>query len=497
MTTELALDPPPLRTTTKLSYGLGAIASGAAYAALSGAVLQYYLNQVVRLPAILVGTAIMVSLIVDAIIDPLVGQWSDNFRSPWGRRHPFIFASAFAGGLSFFFLWNAPAALVGMPLLAYMLVLLIAVRVSGSLYDIPSNSLVPELAPDYDARTVLSSYRFFFFVLGLAVLAYLLNGVFLRKDATHPLGMLDRHGYELFGLAGGVIIFVSITLSGLGTLSRIPYLHQPPQRRVTLAVTVREIFATLSNPSLLVLMISGLLGGVAAGIRTGLDNYFYIHLWGLKPSEIAVIVPVAALGSFIAVFVAPFLSARLGKKMTMVALFTTSTITSLIPISLKLLGWMPHQGSPWVMVILLVDAVIFGTLAIMGFIIVGSMVADVVEDNAVKTGVRSEGVLFATNGLVPKFTAGIGAFIAGLLVTFVHFPTHAVQGTVPMALMRHLAFLFLPSYAVLVAMSVGVLVFYRIDRNTHEHNLEQLREAGAGAVMQDAAAGIPPGDRPV
>ena len=66
-----------------------------------------------------------------------------------------------------------------------------------------------------------------------------------------------------------------------------------------------------------------------------------------------------------------------------------------------------------------------------------------------------------------------------------------------MALMRHLAFLFLPSYAVLVAMSVGVLVFYRIDRNTHEHNLEQLREAGAGAVMQDAAAGIPPGDRPV
>ena len=497
MTTALALDPPPLRTSTKANYGVGAIASGVAYAALSGAVLQYYLNQVVRLPAILVGTAIMVSLIVDAIIDPLVGQWSDNFRSKWGRRHPFMFASAFLASVSFFFLWNAPTGLIGMPLLAYMLVLLIAVRVSVSLYDIPSNSLAPELAPDYDARTVLSSYRFFFFVLGLAVMSYLLNGVFLRKDATHPLGLLNRQGYEAFGLTGGIIIFVTILWSFAGTRNRIAHLHMPPERRITLGVTFGEIITTLSNPSLLVLLISGLLGGVAAGIRTGLDSYFYIHLWGLLPGEIAVIVPVAALGSFVAVFVAPFLSRRLGKKMTMVAMFTISTITGLIPILFKLIGWMPHQGSPWVMVILLVDATIAVTLAIMGFIIIGSMVADVVEDNAVKTGVRSEGVLFATNGLVPKFTAGIGAFIAGVLVTYVHFPAHALQGTVPMALMRHLAFLFLPTYAVLVSMSVGVLIFYRIDRNTHEHNLEQLREIGANVVTAEFRSGVSPLDRTV
>lgn len=99
---------PPLGVRTKFSYGIGAIGSGVAVAALSGAVLQYYLNQVVLLPAIVVGTTIMISLMVDAVIDPLIGQWSDNFRSRLGRRHPFMCASAFLSAISFYALWHAP-----------------------------------------------------------------------------------------------------------------------------------------------------------------------------------------------------------------------------------------------------------------------------------------------------------------------------------------------------------------------------------------------------
>src|SRR6185312_11561691 len=95
------------------------------------------------------------------------------------------------------------------------------------------------------------------------------------------------------------------------------------------------------------------------------------------------------------------------------------------------------------------------------------------------TGVRSEGLLFATNGLVPKFTAGLGAFFAGIIVTAVHFPAHAVQGSVPAATMRHLVLLYLPTYASLVIASIVVLVFYRIDKATHEQNLARLQEMAA------------------
>jgi glycoside/pentoside/hexuronide:cation symporter, GPH family len=285
-----------------------------------------------------------------------------------------------------------------------------------------------------------------------------------------------------------VLIFLVILWSSLGTHDRIKHLHRPPIRQVSLAQTLREIGATIANPSLVVLLASGVLGGAASGMQTGLDYYFYTHLWGLLPGQLAILLPVASLGSIIAVFAAPPLSKRFGKKGTMIGLFTLSTGINLMPMTLKLFGLMPPAGSPWIFLILLMVAVVVGTLAITGFIIIASMVADVVEDNAVRTGVRSEGLLFATNGLVPKFTAGFGAFFAGVLVTVVHFPTHAVQGSVPAALMRRLVLLYLPTYGALVAASIAVLVFYRIDRRTHEHNLVRLKEMESIGLADASAA---------
>jgi GPH family glycoside/pentoside/hexuronide:cation symporter len=197
---------------------------------------------------------------------------------------------------------------------------------------------------------------------------------------------------------------------------------------------------------------------------------------------------VTSLGSIIAVFAAPPLSKRFGKKGTMIGLFAVGTVITLTPMTLKLFGLMSLVGSPLIFLILLGVAVAVGTLAIMGFIIIASMIADVVEDNAVRTGVRSEGLLFATNGLVPKFTAGFGALFAGVLVTLVRFPTHAVQGSVPAALMRHLVLLYLPTYALLAGASIAVLVFYRIDRRTHEHNLERLKGMEAIGLADASAA---------
>jgi GPH family glycoside/pentoside/hexuronide:cation symporter len=101
----------------------------------------------------------------------------------------------------------------------------------------------------------------------------------------------------------------------------------------------------------------------------------------------------------------------------------------------------------------------------------------------VKTGVRSEGLLFAVNGLLPKVTAGIGAFGGTLIVAAVHFPAHAQQGTVDPHILHNLGLVYLPISATLSAGAIFVLRFYRIDQATHERNLNNLREAAAIAEM--------------
>ena len=379
-------DAPPIGLGTNLSYGVGALGTGIGLAALSATVLNYFLNQVVGIAPLVVGSLILVSLVIDAVLDPLIGQWSDNLRTRWGRRHPLMYVAVVLWTLSFYFLWHAPKGVVGPSLLAFMLTLLVAVRLSESLYEIPSQALVPELAPDYDERTSILSFRWFFLVIGLAGSAFLLNVVFLRKDAAHPLGMLAADGYARFGAVAAVVLLVTGAASALGTHNRIRYLHIPPRRQVTATATVHEMTTALFNPALVILMLCGLFGGVAGGLRTALDNYFYLHFWGLLPQQIGILLPVGVLGSIAAVIIAPILSRRLGKKMTMITFFTFSTIVSLLPMSLKLVGWMPPNTSPWVMAILLLDAAVVAVLAVSGFIIISSMVADVVEDNAVKTG---------------------------------------------------------------------------------------------------------------
>ena len=76
-----------LGTASKLFYGFGSVAFGVKDNGFSYMLLLFY-NQVIGLPATLVGLALMISLVFDAVIDPMIGQFSDNLRTRWGRRHP-------------------------------------------------------------------------------------------------------------------------------------------------------------------------------------------------------------------------------------------------------------------------------------------------------------------------------------------------------------------------------------------------------------------------
>ena len=92
---------------TKLSYGLGAIAYGIKDNGYSVFLLLFY-NQVVGLPANAVGTIIGLALVFDAFIDPLIGHFSDRTHTRWGRRHPWLYASALPIALSWLMLWRPP-----------------------------------------------------------------------------------------------------------------------------------------------------------------------------------------------------------------------------------------------------------------------------------------------------------------------------------------------------------------------------------------------------
>jgi glycoside/pentoside/hexuronide:cation symporter, GPH family len=464
---------PPLTLATNIWYGVGSIAFGIHLTVLTSALLLFY-NQVVGLPAAWVGGAMAVTLIFDAICDPLIGEWSDHTRSRWGRRHPFMYASAIPAAIAFYLLFDPPLGWSKGHLLIYMGGMLMTVRVLLSLYEIPSSALGPELTLDYDQRTSLMSSRFFFGTLGGAGMSILALQVFLRKDAAHPLGLLSPVGYRETAVAASIAIFLSIIVSCLGTHRFIGTLVHSPRVVSTWREKFRELIGTLTNRSFLALTMAGIVGAVSAGLRQGLDFYIGAYFFELTPAQMSYLAIAALLAAFAGVGLAPAISKRFGKKWTMIGVFFASLFASVAPIAMRLLGILPPNGTEALVVIVIVFQFIAATLGLSGFIIVSSMMSDVVEDAAVSTGQRSEGLLFAANGLIAKCVTGVGTFLSALMLEWVSFPQHATPGQVDPVILRHLGLVFVPIVTTFSAISIAVLMFYDIDRSKHERNIERL-----------------------
>ena len=84
--------PRKLGTPTMFSFGIGQ-AAGAFKNMAWGTLLLFYYQQVVGVDAFLVGLAIAISIVMDAVTDPIIGAWSDRIDTRWGRRHPMLLAS--------------------------------------------------------------------------------------------------------------------------------------------------------------------------------------------------------------------------------------------------------------------------------------------------------------------------------------------------------------------------------------------------------------------
>jgi hypothetical protein len=87
--------------------------------------------------------------------------------------------------------------------------------------------------------------------------------------------------------------------------------------------------------------------------------------------------------------------------------------------------------------------------------------------------------------------------LGGLVIALVQFPDRAVPGTVDPSILRNLLLIYLPVYALFNAAAIGVLIFYRIDKATHEENQAKLRAQGVAAADQMTESGVQPPSNPL
>jgi Na+/melibiose symporter-like transporter len=465
---------------------MGSVAYGLKGTAL-GVVMLFY-NQVMGLPVTWVSIGIGIALIVDAIVDPMIGQISDMWRSKWGRRHPFMYFSAAPTAIAVFFLLNPPHGWADPQLFAYMMACIVSARVFISMFEIPSSSLLPELEPRYDDRTMILGFRYLMGIVPPALIGVfalrVLMKPFINEDG-HPMpGQLNPEGYANYGVVLAVVIFSAIMISALGTHKEIKYMR-PPIKHDSLGSLLGTMATTLFNRDFLALTISGVVYAIGTGMVGGLSSYISTYFWQLSANQISLITLAGIVGPFMATALAPVLSKSLGKKKAVLITFFSAVFVGTIPVLLNLFGILP-TGHPLVLPVLIVDGIFTATLGVMGFIIVSSMMADVVEQVQMKTGRRSEGLLFSADNLLKQVVSGVGAMGTGFILAAIQFPEKAVPGEVPTEVTTNLVLVYLPVMTLSSIISISVIAFYSITKEQHESSVAALQQSGALAATGSA-----------
>lgn len=461
---------------TKIAYGFGSVAYGTKDAGLKYFLLLFY-AQVVGMDARLVSLAILVALVFDAISDPIVGYWSDNFRSKWGRRHPFMYAAAIPVAVSYYFIWTPPEGWSDQALFWYIVVLAVTIRTFITVYETPSTALAPELTDNYDERSSILSYRYFFGWTGgnaMAVIAFaLIFPAFVT--VAYANGQFNPDAYAFYGLVGSLVIFSAIMISALGTHRYIPHLRQaPPKREMTLKMIFAEIYGTVASGSFFALFCASLLAFTASGLSAGLIFYFTTYFWGFTTEQIGAITLGVFFSAFIGGGLAPIVTRKLGKKRGALIVGLIAFVGAPLPIFLRLIDVLPANGTPEIFWIVLITNTLDVGLIICYQILAASMMADLVEQGEAKTGNRSEGLFFAAATFMRKFGEGFGIVIAGFILSAVGVAAGAQQGELSDETLWNLGAVYVPVILGLFLTVIGIISFYKIDRTKHEETLREL-----------------------
>ncbi|MFM7350286.1 MAG: MFS transporter [Erythrobacter sp.] len=471
----------------KMIHGAGSIAFGVKDNGFSFFLLIYY-NQVLGMDAGQVSLALLIALLVDAAVDPFIGNLSDRTYTRWGRRLPWLYVAPIPLAIAWAVLWSAPSG--GPPSFLGLVGIAILVRLLLSACEVPSISLVPELTADYDERTTLFRYRALAAWIGGLLMMVLAYTVFMPGKE----GLLEPEGYATFGLFGALLMAASVIGSAAGQHSRLAHLpaRKPPPFSLRLAFA--EIVEAFSERAFLIFAAGALAAYVSQGMVFSITNYLNLFVWRLSGNQLMAF-PVVLFASVVLMFViiAP-LHRRFGKARAAALTAVAGMVIGLSPYALLLGGLWPAVGSnasTYLFSALLLCANALGTTAVVS---ATSMIAEVVEAFEEKTGRRAEASFYSGNWLIQKCATGGGIFLTGQIIAFSGLPANAAPGSVAPEIISAFVLAFGAAGALLGLASAFWLARFPISRAEHDARLERLahRRRQADMTPLDEAARADP-----
>lgn len=451
----------------KFIYGLGSFVNSLLGAAMGS--MTIVLNLGLSMNPALVGLVSALPRLTDAITDPLMGYISDNTRSRWGRRRPYIFMGAILAGILFFLLWQLPEGKSeGFYFWLFLLVSL-AFYLAYTVFATPWVALGYELTPDYHERTRLMAVQNF-----MGQLAYLVSPWFLWFMQNESMfdNMIQGAGW-LALIIGSFTIFVGILPAiflkepFLTTVAQGPKVTDTQKIQAGVRGFLKGFVTTIKFKPFLCLCAATFLVFNGFMLVGSFQTYVIIYyVFGgdqaLGAEYAGWAGTVSAVATFCIILGVSKLSSHIGKRRA----FFVAVGTSFFGFALK---WFCYNPNYPLLLLLPVPFYACGVGSL--FTLMGSMMADVCDLDELETSERREGMFGSIFWWVVKLGLAVALAAGGFLLNATGFDV-ALGGAQTAETLFWMRIIDVAIPMVCAALAIWMIILYPVT----EEKAHQVRE---------------------
>jgi GPH family glycoside/pentoside/hexuronide:cation symporter len=396
----------------KIAYGLGAVVTIVAVNSVNQLAGLVYVAGL-GISAIWIGYAQAFPRLWDALVDPFLGNMSDNCRSRFGRRIPFLVVGGVLIGIAFWLLWTVPRGWSKEGMFGYFVVASLFFYTVVPVYAIPHGALGMEMTQDYHEKTSIWAYASFIGNIGALSLPwvyYLANRPIFGGDTVNGVKWVCLGLSAVLTAAAMLCAFVC---------KEGKFLQASQQEQVPVFASFK---ATYRNGTFLRLVAAYVLLIVGFQLVMGFSNFiqiFYLFSGRTDPASslMAQNGTLWATVGIVGIFPMTWLSKKFGKRATVLlafALIIGGNLSKIVCYS---------RTYPY---LTFVPTFCLSLGMVFCFSLVGSMISDVCDEDELATGIRREGIYWAVYNWWWKMGVSIATVLSGYLLRLTGFVEGAV-----------------------------------------------------------------------
>ena len=401
----------------KFYYGVGNLGYSTVSSTLSNFIM-FFGTSVLGVSGTLVGIAVSISVLWDAISDPIIGYYSDNLNSSIGKRHPYMLIGVLGMCAINLIVWLVPASAPQSIKFVWILVSLLAVQTFCTCFSTPHLALGLEMSQDPHEQTSIQCTRTIFQLIGMMLPTIFM---FIFMPNSDGQGQLLTEGYVNTAYASSVICLIFGLITFFGTLKRQVCCPAPqvPKKKENLLSVFNDFFKILKKKQYRIVIFGYAVSLVASSILTAAGMHMFTYCFHFDSRQVSICMGALIISAVLAQFFWERVSKRIGKKKTLIRGLSVGIIAIFVVWGIFVLRGLIPTIVLFYLILPLIFVIGFGTGVLYSFPM--SMFSDVMAKDEEADAKEKVGVYSGIMTLAFKISNALSLVLIGVVLDLIKF----------------------------------------------------------------------------